>query len=285
MTTNSEKNLEKIVNASGFVFQLSVMDNIQRTKEKHNWEILAHEHPWRNPSNDDEGYIDIILKQEWRRFVIECKRTRDASWVFLNPDDKRDEVALARCLWTLRNALYIDKENKLSGPVYETISGWYDFAMAPTSPESEFCAIRGSGETDMPFLERICGELLKAIDCLSVEEKEIDKKNKYYRPCMYIPTIVTNAQLVLCHFDPDKVSLSDGLVKDGKFKTVPFIRFRKSLTAVLSSYASPTNLMDANIDKQRTILIMNADSFCDILENIQVKKGEDMDPWPWESYV
>ncbi len=288
MADDREKNLKSIVNASGFVFQLSIMDNIQRTREKHNWDILAHEHPWRNHSNGDEGYIDIILKQKWRRLVIECKRTKDASWVFLNPDDKHDKVAPARCLWTdlnpLPHTVSIDIKKGTSEPVYEIISGWYDFAMAPTSPESEFCAIRGSGEKDKPFLERICGELLRAIDCLSVEEKEIEKKKKYHRPYMYIPTIVTNAQLELCHFDPEKVSLSDGLLKDGKFETVPFIRFRKSLTTILSSYAPLTNLMDANKDKQRTILIINADSFCDVLENIQVEKGEDMDPWPWESH-
>ena len=138
--------------------------------------------------------------------------------------------------------------------------------MVPTSPESEFCVL----DKDKPLLEKICGQLLRAIDCLSVEEMEIAKKKESYLLCAYIPAIVTNAQLELCHFDPEKVSLSDGVLKDGKFKTVPFIRFRKSLTTVLSPHASPTNLIDANKDKQRTILIINANSFCDILEKIEL---------------
>jgi hypothetical protein len=287
MTTDYEKNLKNIVNSSGFVFQLSIMDNIQRTKEKHGWDILAHEHPWRNYTNGEEGYIDIILKQRRARMVIECKRTKDASWVFLNPDDKHDESALARLSWAdIRplNAMMVDVANKTSGPAYKIISGWYDFSMAPTSPESAFCAIRGGGENDKPLLERICGQLLRAIDCLLIEEMEILKKKRFPDACEYIPVIVTNAKLELCHFDPEKVSLKDGYLSDGKFESVPFIRFRKSLTTTLSAQAAPSYINDANKDKERTVLIINANSFCDILESIEVKLPPYSEAWPWHYY-
>ena len=281
MTDNREKNLKSIVNASGFVFQLSIMDNIQRTIEKHGWEILVSEHPWCNHSNGDEGYIDIVLKKNRDRLVIECKRTKDASWVFINPNDKHDRVNLVRSLWSLSSK--ISNEQMPSEPAYKINSGWYNFSVKPESPESSFCSIRGSGEKDKPFLERICGQLLKAVDCLLVEEMEIEeKKRKIINfPSIYIPAIVTNAELKLCHFDPKSVSLSDGRLKDADFKTVPFLRFRKSLTTVLSPSASPANINEANIDKQRTILIINSEYLCEVLENIELIKP---DVWPWERF-
>lgn len=54
-----KKKLEDIVNGSGFVFQLSIRANVHKTRDKHNWDILAHEHPWRKHSNGDEGYVVI----------------------------------------------------------------------------------------------------------------------------------------------------------------------------------------------------------------------------------
>jgi hypothetical protein len=285
MPSEHEKILKSIVNASGFVFQLSVMDNIQRTRQKHNWDIFSHEHPWRNNSNGDEGYIDIILKQNRLRLIIECKRTKDASWVFLNSDDTHDEVDIAKFSWAniheSANSIMIDIENKTSGPACNIISGRYDFILVPKSPESEFCSIRGSGENDKPLLERICGQLLRSIDCLLVEEMEIAKNKRFPDACIYVPIIVTNAKLELCHFDPGKVSLTDGFLVDGKFETVPFVRFRKSLTTVLSSRASLSSITDANKDKEGTILVINANSFCDILKNIEVKLPPFEEAWPW----
>ncbi|PKN88861.1 MAG: hypothetical protein CVU51_03020 [Deltaproteobacteria bacterium HGW-Deltaproteobacteria-1] len=280
MTDEQSKQLKSIVDASGFVFQLSIMDNIQRTKDKHGWDILAHEHPWSNLSNGDEGFIDIILKQNRTRLVIECKRTKDACWVFINPDGKSDEIAPARCLWAdihqMRSTF-----NPVTRPVYEIVSGAYDFVVEPTSPESEFCAIRGSSEKDKPLLERICGKLLRAIDCLLIEEMEIMKKKEYQDASIYVPVIVTNAKLELCHFDPEKVSLKDGFLSDVQFETVPFIRFRKSLTTALSSSASPSSITDASKDRERTILVINADSLCGILENMKVKLPPYTEAYPW----
>lgn len=285
MLTDREKNLKSIVNASGFVFQLSVMDNVQRTKDSHGWGVLAHEHPWRNNVNGDEGYIDLVLKKNRNRLIIECKRRQDASWVFLNPDTRHDEVDLARFLWAdikiTPHTWILTNGIKPGGPAYDIISGSYDFAMVPASPESEFCVIRGSGENDKPLLERICGQLLRAIDCLSVEEMIINKTKEIHDASVYIPAIITNAKLELCTFDPGKVSLSDGILKEGKFRTLPFIRFRKSLTTGLTSQASPSNIADANKDKERTILIINADFFCEMLENMQVKLPPFTEPWPW----
>jgi hypothetical protein len=219
------------------------------------------------------------------RLVIECKRTKHATWVFINPDSKNDDVALAKFLWAdlriSQNELIIDTENMTSTPAYRIISGAYDFVTKPTSLESEFCAIRGGGENDKPLLERICGQLLKAIDCLSVEEMEIAKKKTVSDACIYVPVVITNAQLELCHYDPEKVSLTDGLLSDGKFEAVPFIRFRKSLTTALSSRATPSNIMDAHKDKERTVLIINADYFCKILEIMEVKLPPYTDSWPW----
>lgn len=52
------------------------------------WELHAQEHPWR-AEDGREGFIDIIIRnrRENDRMVLECKRTRDADWVFLVPEN------------------------------------------------------------------------------------------------------------------------------------------------------------------------------------------------------
>jgi len=41
---------------------------------------------------------------------------------------------------------------------------WGDFLLDPVSPEASFCATRGSGESDSPFLERLGSVLMRATD-------------------------------------------------------------------------------------------------------------------------
>src|SRR5262249_25748498 len=80
-----EEEFRKIVNASGFLFQLRVENEIETTQLDHRWTVLAREHPWQDVASDRNGYIDLVLGKANVRLVIECKRTRDADWIFLVP--------------------------------------------------------------------------------------------------------------------------------------------------------------------------------------------------------
>jgi hypothetical protein len=77
--------LMRLVNSSGFPFQLRVADQIRRLDPICGCELLLQEHPWR-AEDGREGFIDIVIRNsEADRMVPECKRTRDAEWIFLVP--------------------------------------------------------------------------------------------------------------------------------------------------------------------------------------------------------
>src|SRR5437899_1635740 len=82
----TSEDLRKMVNTSGFPFQLGVEREVKETRLRHGWEVLPREHPWRQAESGKSGYIDLILSKGFARMVVECKRPRDGTWVFLVPD-------------------------------------------------------------------------------------------------------------------------------------------------------------------------------------------------------
>ena len=276
MTVERDKKLKSIVNSSGFVFQLALEHKIKSTRADHQWEVIAHEHPWRNSETGAHGFIDLILKKDRIRLVIECKRPNDAVWIFINPNEKRDDVSRARLFWVYF-AEYLRDVSLHPDPT----CSWSDLEFTPESPESEFCSIRGQGETDNPLLERISSQLITSIECLAHEEIEMTKHTKVERVYIYVPVIVTTAQLELCHFDPQNIPLSDGKLSEGSFTTVPSVRFRKSLTTQLTSTSFVTDIREANEDTARTVLVVNSNSLCDILKSINIDRLDKSSSWPW----
>ena len=102
MTSRDEiEKLQRLVNSSGFPFQLRVAQEIRRV-EQLAWSVISEEHPWNDPPTSRDGFIDLIIGQntnhDLHRMVIECKRTRDADWVFLLPNT-RDRGTHVRCMW------------------------------------------------------------------------------------------------------------------------------------------------------------------------------------------
>jgi hypothetical protein len=274
MTVEREKRFKTIVNSSGFIFQLALEYKIKRTRKDHHWEVIAHEHPWHDSETGAHGFIDLILKKGRFCLVIECKRPSDAVWIFINPNNKRDKVDRARLLW-------VHSYEATQGMTYfpDPTCGWSDFEFTPESPQSEFCSIRGQGETDSPLLERISSQLISSVECLAHEEIEMTKHRKEENTNIYIPVIVTTAQLELCHFDPEKISLSDGKLSQGSFTPSPSILFRKSLVTQSNSFV--TDIRQANEDKTRTVLVVNSNSFCEILKSINIDRLDKTSPWPW----
>ena len=56
-----KEDLLKLVNASGFLFQLRVEDEINKTASIHGKTILSKEHKWIDESKGKEGFIDLIV--------------------------------------------------------------------------------------------------------------------------------------------------------------------------------------------------------------------------------
>jgi len=215
-----------IVNASGFLFQLAVETQIQATAQTHQWSVLTREHAWQH-QNGRTGYVDLVLTKERICLVVDCKRPRHATWVFLVPgtgaNAQRDG---ARLQWT-------DYAKGKS-----TLAGCDEFALDPPSPESSFCAIRGQGEGDRNMLERMSEQLLTALDALAIDQLKLAaQRDPLQDTWTYVPLIVTAATLQICVFDPAKVPLGTGELPDpaARFEPVDLVRFRKSLTTATRS--------------------------------------------------
>lgn len=204
--------------------------------------------------------------------VVECKRPQDATWAFLVPDGQSNKTKRVRCQWVEHER---DKE---------TLTGWYDFRMLPESLESEFCVVRGTGEANPPMIERLSTSLLKSMHCLAGEELQLAGKQKDSCWMIYFPVIITTAELEICRFNPGEVSLKDGKILRGTFEPVPFVRFRKSLTTLLTPNASPKTLQEANQDKERTVIVINASELTTTLGQFKFQgiAWPDED-WPWKA--
>jgi len=159
MGDSNEGKLNRLLNASGFPFQLAIEDAVRSIGTESAWHVTAREHPWK--TSNSSGYIDLVLSNETTHLVIECKRFRDAAWMFLMPDATQMSRSHARVCWTD------------TVPNQKPLAGWSDVQVHPDSPESEFCAIRGQGEKDTPLLERLASSVAEAVDGLSADFLEL----------------------------------------------------------------------------------------------------------------
>ncbi len=262
--------LLNLVNSSGFPFQLRIEHEVQTkfNAREHLWEILGGEHQWIDRESGEKGFIDIVLRQGIARMTIECKRVRDGTWIFLVPTQQANSTTRVRLIYS---------DNPLSKP---SIMGWKDFDLKPDSMESAFCVVRGSGEKDVPMLERLSGIVLASLENLAIEEMVLMKKEQIEDDRIYIPVIVTNANLQVCVFDSSQVGLQDGQLNGASFGSVPYIRFRKSMITKLASLEEPKPtiqsavqkvqrphriLFDSNLEKERTVFVVQANNLLDFL--------------------
>jgi hypothetical protein len=268
----NDADLLRLINGSGFLFQLRVEDEVRRTSQTHQKHILAREHRWKDEATGEEGFIDLIMTTGTNgKMVVECKRTRDANWVFLVPTDARI-VGKANVLWT--GTL----------PNNRKIAAWDNLELNPASFESSFCVIRGQGEGDAPMLERISGILLGASESLAAEELKYPQRVGVQGLRFYFPVIVTNAKLKICRCDFSAVDLSTGTIPGAVFEDVAFLRFAKSMSTRLQSSRPPNNLAESARESQRTVFIMNAETLpTSLLGNWEFYTLEHQPDqiWPW----
>jgi hypothetical protein len=267
MNKDLEKQSRSIADASGFPLQIGIAKSVNLNP---NWKVLLEEHPWSSLATQSEGFIDIVIEERnhgVQLMVIECKRVRQTEWVFLIPDPSPEKGSHAR-IWRSQ----FDPFKKW------LLFGWEDFQAKPMSYESKFCAIPGQERGRKTLLERTASELVASIEALADEEKKItincvreeEKRSAvHYFNRAYIPVIVTTAELRVALFKPGSVSLTDGsLPSDAVFETVPYIRFRKSLSRI-ESIVHPS-LQDVYKATERTVFVVNAVSFADFLDSWKI---------------
>jgi len=259
-----------VVNASGFLFQLAVVHHIKSTRNEHGWEVISEEHPWHNTNTGDRGYLDLLLGWGLMRILVECKRRKNATWYFIGSHGAPVTQNRARFAWSGFH------QGKTPG------IGWQDFLLTPRSPEAAFCLTRGTGEDDGNVLERMCNTLLDCLDCIAAEELELFQRAGVARWSVYVPAIITNADLKVCAIDPSAISLADGTIGDAACESVPLIRFRKSLSTVLTPGAQPMTFEESSRNKERTVLIINAQGLSKTLRGWDIGKLDSFERLPWE---
>lgn len=263
-----------LVNATGFAFQLAVEELVQLSADRHKWSVTSREHGWRD-QDDTPRFVDLVLTRGQIHLVVECKRPRDAQWVFLVPDAPKGRRAELRRHF---RAAWLRNEETPDG--LRAITSLSDFQLEPTSWESSFCAIRGASERDQPMLDRVCAELTSSADAILSQQLSVDGrsdlKNLMLRDAriwIAVPLIVTTAGLRVCRFDPGSVSTHTGEIPRGvaRFEQVHEVRYRKSFD--VQPHEGATDIGDLERYSQRTVAIVNAAHLAEWLENFDLKRA------------
>jgi hypothetical protein len=253
--------LRALVNQSGFPLQIGVARLVNRSSRQHGWRVLYQEHSWKNQLDNSSGFIDLVFENQYRTCIllVECKRVLETSWTFLIADIHASPRRHAKA-WVTRH----------KGGEFERFD-WYDLALDPESDEATFCVVPGQDSRARPMLERLAAELVSATEGLAEEERFLQPK----RPDavrMYFPVIVTTANLSVCRFDGDAISISDGKLPDSQFQDAPYVRFRKQLSTQppkggISGDDPSRSLAKA---KERTVFVVNSGAFASFLAEFRV---------------
>jgi len=255
--------LKSFVNSSGFPLQIAIEHLVRSKTLSHGWKVLYKEHSWKNMDTHNSGFIDIVLADEYgtSAMVIECKRVQDTSWIFLLPSMKQANRRHAH-VWVSR----------LDGQEARFFD-WNDIAADPSSAECEFCIVPGQDQKSRPMLERIASELIEATEALAQEDYYLNKEQGFIR--MYVNVIVTTAELHLCSFSPGDISIDAGMIDKAQFTSVPFLRFRKSLSTKLVSELNLKEKTQASLvkAKENTVFVVNSSRFEEFLNSFGIDDG------------
>lgn len=255
----------RVLNESGFPLQIAIEHLVESTAPG-DWHIRYSEHAWRSQNDVQAGFIDLVLQNRYNTavMVVECKRVRDADWLFFSSTGTPS--SRAHC----KGWVSCYRENSFK------FFGWEDVRVDPPTPEASFCVIRGqdvNGRRSM--LERVASEVVASTEAIALQEKllHLPPSSKQFR--MYFNVIVTTASLLVAEFEPANISLAEGILDDAKFIEVPFLRFRKQLMDALT----PVDFMDyqnGNVARSResTVFIVNAEHFAEFLREFEVSGAQ-----------
>lgn len=247
-----------IINESGFPLQIGLVERIKKTADDHHCRVLYVEHSWKNATDGNSGFIDVIVEYPERGyvFVIECKRVLGGTWIFLNPQQGRRHAKLWATKWS-------------AGHI--THCAWSDRTLEPRSPETQYCVVARQDERK-PILERVASELISATEAFAQEDRtrliELQMSE-----LTYASVIVTTAELLAVTFDASTMDLTTGKVATlQRQEIVPYIRFRKQLSSPLPhpdrrDIPQPERFAHA---KERTVFVVNAAHFAAFLVDFEL---------------
>jgi hypothetical protein len=258
----------KLLNASGYMFQLGVKHAVESTSYDspqiygHRWEVVGWEDPW-SDSEEETGFIDLVLKRGEAQIVVECKRDQDGHWVF--PVAKHADVTSRLFVLNLK-----------AGSKNHQIDAFWDRAnVSPMSFEAEFCVRGAEDKKRTPTLEDESQKLLASVDAVAVrlieQMKDDWKRGQEVMPQIagkpapraILPMIVTNARLSIATVDYSSISLEDGSIPDStEIEEVDCVRFCKNLAVPeLASFKTEESIAPGI----RSVLIVQARRLAQVL--------------------
>ena len=256
---HDKEQLLEWVNQSGFPFQTALDTLIRETSTRSRWTVTHVEEAWKNGSDDRDGFIDLVIENQPRTvaLVIEAKRTLDASWIFLVPDQGQmsRRHLKAWLTWSGKSPYF----------------GWYDVTLEPRTPESQFCVVRGQDEKALSMLERIGSELISATEAYAWEDRpNVEPGTSEMR--LYCSVIVTTAALQICQYDPRGISLNAGKMPDADFAELPVVRFRKQMSTRGTTTAAPGVVRPfmGSSSKEHAVFVVNATHLIDFLDAFDI---------------
>lgn len=246
-----------IINNSGYPLQIHLEEFIKKNNP-HGWRVLTKEHRWINVETQEEGFIDLILERSKMnvRLVVECKKV-DGVWSFLLP--KTDNLYIR----SETKSLITDLTNR---KIY-----WANIRLLPKSYISTYCVPEVQGKKDTRTLEKIAGELILSCEALAREEEplSIGFSDGYY---LYVPVIVTTAELNSLVFDPFTVDIKSGKISNTTPDPSEFIRFQKNFATSVPAQKSSQfpSIKSVNEENDRTVFVVQSQKFLDFLENFSI---------------
>lgn len=261
--------LREIINRSGFPLQVALESAVAKGRGNYRWRPLASEVPWFDELKGEERFIDLLLTRDHLRLIVECKRRKEADWVFLVHPESRPDTASVCCRWvqSFGNA--------------GTRGDWSSFPLDPETPESQFCAIRGASERQTPMLERVASELIRATEFMADPELGSGKHYEDSDYCAFVPVIATTARLSVCRFDPGQIPLETGVLptEKGQFVEVPAVRFSRSMLAAGEEYPTYACATHRATESIKTVFVINTAHFVEQIESFRTPTDPDDCPW------
>jgi hypothetical protein len=264
MTDDSQR-LQRLVNASGFPFQIGVVKYLKRTQLDHHFKVLHTEHSWRGKNKDQNGFIDLIIEHPDLHylFVIECKRVQGASWIFLVPENA-DIARRQAKLWVTQFEPAVTRYQRF---------GWNECPLEPSCPESGYCVVEGQDER-RPMLERVAADLVMSTEAFAKEDAVRVEAVRTTWPFSYASIIVTNAKLVMATFDASTISLDDGKIPELHTTEVPFVRFRKQLSTDHVGFSIDEvrrgGATEISRAKERTVFVVQANTLSQFISSFEI---------------
>jgi len=260
MATDAE--LLRIANDSGFPLQIALHHAVDSNTATHGWHVRHAEHAWTNSADLQSGFIDLVLRddQDFANLVIECKRVRNATWLFFNSAGSANPRLHCKSWVThFRNGQF-------------NAFGWHEVPINPPTPEAQFCAVRGQSTNDKnTFLERVAGELISSTEALALEERDYRAENDETIR-LYFNVLVTTAELKFAEFPRGRVSTTDGTLADANFRDVPFVRVRKQFS-MRPAHLTPADWLrhdDPDYRRESTVFVVNADNLNEFLRQFDI---------------